>query len=55
MSLSNKAILAIQTAGFVGALAALVVWHGLCEAVFAVCFGVHFAGDLLRLKKDGVI
>lgn len=55
MKLSDKVITTIQTAGFIGALAALPFMHGLPQLLFATGFAVHFAGDLFRLDKDGVI
>lgn len=53
--MSDGTILAIQVGGFVGALVVLPFLHGPAQILFSVCFSVHFVGDLLRLKKDGVI
>lgn len=55
MKLPNWAILTIQVSGFVFALTLLPFMHGLVQKLFAAGFTVHFVGDLLRLKKDGVI
>lgn len=55
MKLSDKAILAIQVSGFIGALAVLPFMHGWAQALFSTGFAVHFIGDLFRLDKDGVI
>jgi hypothetical protein len=55
MKFSDKTILVIQTAGFVAALAVLLFLRGLSQVLFSVAFAVHFVGDMLRLKKDGVI
>lgn len=53
--MSDKLILTVQVAGFLTALAVLPFLHGTAQALFATAFAVHFIGDLMRLKKDGVI
>jgi hypothetical protein len=55
MNLTDKQILAIQTAGFIVALAVLPFFHGIGQVLFSIAFAVHFVGDVLRLHKDGVI
>lgn len=52
---SDKVILTVQVTGFLSALAILFFLHGWTQALFAAAFSVHFAGDLMRLKKDGLI
>ena len=45
----------LQVSGFAGAAVLLGFAHGWAQFLFVAAFGVHLAGDLLRLKKDGVI
>ncbi len=52
---TDKKILAVQISGFMAALAVLPFLHGLSQILFSTFFAVHFVGDVLRLKKDGVI
>lgn len=53
--MSDKLILTVQVAGFLAAIAILLFLNGTAQALFATAFAVHFIGDLMRLKKDGVI
>ncbi len=53
--MSDKAILRIQVAGFVTALLILPFFHNTAQILFSTAFTVHFVGDILRLRKDGVI
>lgn len=53
--MSDNVILAIQVGGFAVAVAALPFMSGAAQAVFAVALGVHVLGDVLRLRKDGLL
>lgn len=53
--MSDRFILTLQVTGFLAALAFLPFMHGFTQVVFSTAFSVHFIGDLLRLKKDGLI
>lgn len=53
--MSDKLILTVQVSGFLVALVLLFFLHGTAQLLFALAFAVHFVGDLMRLKKDGVI
>lgn len=53
--MNDKVILTVQVTGFLIALAILPFLHGWAQLLFAGAFTVHFIGDLMRLKKDGVI
>ena len=51
-------ILALQVGGFtLAALILVLLWHRdpLLASVFTGAFGVHLVGDILRLKKDGLL
>jgi hypothetical protein len=56
--LSNGVILSLQVGGLTLAIALLVVlWHQapIVATAFTLALGVHVVGDILRLKKDGLI
>jgi len=52
---SDTNILAIQVSGFLSALILLPLFHGLPQVLFATAFSLHFIGDMMRLKKDGLL
>jgi hypothetical protein len=51
--MSDKLILGIQVGGFAAALVAL--FSTSLHVVFVIALGIHFVGDLMRLKKDGLL
>lgn len=51
----DKVILTLQVTGFIAALAILPFLHGVARFLFSIAFAVHFVGDILRARKDGVI
>ncbi len=53
-NLSDKLIISLQVAGFLASVAMLFFLHNKAQALFAIAFAVHFAGDLMRFLKDGL-
>jgi len=51
---SSRVILALQIGGFAGSLALLAAWHSPIAMAFVTAFAVHFAGDMIFLRQEGL-
>ncbi len=51
---SGKVILALQVSGFAACVILLAAWHSLIAMAFAIAFAIHFAGDMIFLRQEGL-
>jgi len=47
-------ILTLQIGGFAAAIGLLAVWHSPIAMAFAIAFAIHFAGDMIFLRQEGL-